>query len=330
MTSNQLVYLTFFIVLLAALAFDLGLLSKKNKTITITQALILTLFWVSLAFEFFAFLWLEQGRKAALEYISAYLMEWSLSVDNIFVFILIFTAFSIQEKDYSRVLLIGILIALILRVLFITAGVAMVESFSWVLYIFGAFLLYTGYKMFTEKQQKQFRPQQNKAYLFLQKLLPLTPQNAHGRFVIKENGRRVYTVLFVTVVLLASIDLVFALDSIPAVLGISRNPLVIYTSNIFAVLGLRSLFFLLKNAVDRFRYLPKGIAVILLFIGLKMLGQHWLDEWLNSTLQILISLAIIFLSISRFHPLVTVKQNRHRPIIPLDFYFLLFPFYFFF
>ena len=146
--TDQLVYLVFGIVLALALVFDLGLLSKKNKKITIKQALIQTFFWVALAFGFFIFMWIEQGQKPALEYLSAYLMEWSLSIDNIFVFILIFNAFAVKEKHYSRVLLIGILMAIILRVLFITVGVAVVSKAEWVLYLFGAFLVYTGYKMF--------------------------------------------------------------------------------------------------------------------------------------------------------------------------------------
>jgi tellurite resistance protein TerC len=312
MTKDQLVYLIFGVVLLAALVFDLGLISKKGQKVTIKQALSQTIFWVALAVGFFIFLWFEEGSKPALEYISAYLMEWSLSVDNIFVFILIFTAFSVKEKNYSRVLLIGILMAIVLRVLFITVGVAIVEKFSWVLYIFGAFLLYTGYKMFSAGEEEQFNPEENKVYLFLKKIMPLASHDGNGKFVVKENGRKLYTTLFVVVILLASIDLVFALDSIPAVLGISRDKLVIYTSNIFAVLGLRSLFFLLRNAVNTFEYLPKGIAVVLIFIGLKMLGEHWINEWISNSVQAFISLAVIILCIvvSIIFSQMKLKKNR--------------------
>jgi tellurite resistance protein TerC len=313
MTKEQLTYLIFGIVLITALVLDLGLVSKKNKTVTIKQALYQTLFWVLLAFGFFIFMWIEEGRKSALEYISAYLMEWSLSVDNIFVFILIFTAFKVKEKNYSRVLLIGILMAIILRVLFITAGVAIVEKFDWVLYIFGAFLLYTGYKMFTAGDEKEFNPEENKVYKFLKKILPLASHDGNGKFMIREKGKPVYTTLFVVVILLASIDLVFALDSIPAVLGISRDNLVIYTSNIFAVLGLRSLFFLLRNAVNKFEYLPQGIAVVLIFIGLKMLGAHWINQWIDNSTQAFISLGMIVLciSISMIYSQMKLKKEKH-------------------
>ncbi len=271
MTPQQLTYLVFGLVLTVALIFDLGLLSKKGETISIKQALIQTCFWVFLAFAFFGFLWFEDGSKVAVEYISAYLMEWSLSIDNIFVFILIFSAFGVKEKSYGRILLIGIVFAIILRVIFITLGVSLVERFNWLLYIFGAFLLYTGYAMFGNDHDEETDPKNNAVYKFLKKFLPITDQYDGEKFVTKINNKKAYTPLFVVVVLVATTDVIFALDSIPAVMGISTNPLVIYTSNIFAVLGLRSLFFLLRGAVSKFDYLPKGIAIVLVFIGIKML-----------------------------------------------------------
>lgn len=298
MTTHQIVYLVFGIVLVLALVFDLGLLSKKNAQITIKQALKQTFFWVTLALGFFVFMWVEEGQKLALEYLSAYLMEWSLSIDNIFVFILIFNSFKVKEKYYSRVLLIGILMAIVFRVLFITIGVALVEQFHWVLYIFGVFLVYTGYKMFTSNEEKEFEPHNTKIYRFLKTYLPLAPHDGEGKYVIRENGKPLYTTLFVVVVLLASIDLVFALDSIPAVMGISRDKLVIYTSNIFAVLGLRSLFFLLRGAVSKFEYLQQGIAIVLVIIGIKMLGEHYINMWVDKSTQVFISLGLIVLCIS--------------------------------
>ncbi len=298
MTVDQITYLVFGIVLVLALVFDLGLLSKKGQTVSIKQALYQTFFWVGLALAFFVFVWIEKGQGLALEYLSAYLMEWSLSIDNIFVFILIFSAFSVKEKNYGRVLLIGILMAIVFRVIFITVGVALVERFHWVLYLFGVFLIYTGYKMFTAGDEEEFNPQESKVYLFLKRLLPLTPHDGNGRFMIRENGKKVYTTLFVVVIMLAAIDLVFALDSIPAVMGISRDKLVIYTSNIFAVLGLRSLFFLLRGAVTKFDYLQQGIAIVLVFIGTKMLAEHWINQWVSKNIQVFISLGVIMLCIS--------------------------------
>jgi len=275
MTTDQIAYLVFGIVLLIAITLDLGLLSKSSAEISIKKALYQTAFWVSLAFAFFVFLWWYEGSTIAVEYLSAYLMEWSLSIDNIFVFILIFSFFDIRKDHVARALLIGILMAIIFRVIFITVGVALVERFSWILYIFGAFLVYTGIKIFTVKQEQEYDPVSNPVYKFLNRFFPIIHEDVSGKLTVKKKGRRFYTNMFVVVVMLATTDIVFALDSIPAVFAISQDKLVIYTSNIFAVLGLRSLFFLLKGAVNKFDYLQQGIAVVLVFIGLKMLVSYW-------------------------------------------------------
>ncbi len=298
MNNEGVTYIVFGIVLLLALVFDLGLLSKKGKEISLKQALYQTFFWVGLALTFFIFIWIKNSQELALEYLSAYLMEWSLSIDNIFVFILIFSAFGVKEKNYGRVLLIGILMAIVFRVIFITVGVALVNKFEWVLYIFGVFLVYTGYKMFTSNKEEEFDPLKSKVYKGIKRVLPLVPHDGGGRFRVKENGKTFYTTLFVVVIMLAAIDLVFALDSIPAVMGISRDKMVIYTSNIFAVLGLRSLFFLLRGAVNKFDFLQQGIAIVLVFIGLKMLGEHWINQWIDKTTQVFISLGMIMVCIS--------------------------------
>ncbi len=298
MTKDQIVYIVFGAVLVLALIFDLGLLSKKNQKITIRQALYQTFFWVGLAIAFFVFMWVEKGPNLALQYLSGYLMEWSLSIDNIFVFILIFTSFSVKEKYYGRVLLIGILMAIVFRVIFITVGVALVEKFHWILYLFGVFLVYTGYKMFTASDDEEFDPHDSKIYKFLKRFLPMVPHDGGGRYRYIENGKPVYTTLFVVVIMLAAIDLVFALDSIPAVMGISSDKLVIYTSNIFAVLGLRSLFFLLRSAVSKFDYLQQGIAIVLVFIGIKMLAESQINKWISKEIQVFISLGVIMVCIS--------------------------------
>jgi len=307
MTKELISYLVFGGVLILALVFDLGLLSKKDKTITIRQALWQTFFWVTLALAFFVYVWIERGQQTALEYISGYLMEWSLSIDNIFVFILIFSSFQVKEKYYGRVLLIGILMAIFFRIIFITAGVALVHKFEWILLLFGAFLVYTGYKMFTASDDEEFDPHDTKAYKFIKRFLPLIPGDHGGKYVVRdEKGKRRYTILFVVVLMLAFIDIVFALDSIPAIMGLvdtseahrADAQLVIYTSNIFAVLGLRSLFFLLRSAVSKFDYLQQGIAVVLAFIGLKMLCAHWINQWIDKTTQVFISLGIILVCLS--------------------------------
>jgi tellurite resistance protein TerC len=313
MDTTQITYLIFGIVILLALVFDLGLLSKKNTIVSIKSALKQTFFWVLLAIGFFVVVWVEKGKVTALEYLSAYLMEWSLSIDNIFVFILIFSAFGVKEKNYGRVLLIGILMAIVFRILFITVGVALVQKFEWLLLIFGAFLVYTGYKMFTTNEDEAFDPKESGVYKFLKKFLPLVPHDGNGKYIVRENGKPAYTTLFVVVVLLAAIDLVFALDSIPAVMGISRDKLVIYTSNIFAVLGLRSLFFLLRGAVSKFDYLQQGIAIVLIFIGIKMLGEHWINQWISKNIQVAISLGVIMLCISGSIFYSLFMQKRKLP-----------------
>lgn len=306
-------YLIFGAVLLVALVFDLGLLSKKSSIISIKQALIQTLFWVILAFAFFGFLWYENGSKTAVEYISAYLMEWSLSIDNIFVFILIFSAFGVKEENYGRILLIGIVFAIVLRIIFITAGVELVNRFSELLYVFGAFLLYTGFAMFKADHDEEMDPKDNKVYKFLKKFLPITDQYDGSKFSTLINKKKFYTPLFVVVVMVATTDIVFALDSIPAVMGISTDKLVIYTSNIFAVLGLRSLFFLLRGAVSKFDYLPKGIAIVLVFIGVKMLlpllqyagvDKHYthLPVWLSLLVIVLCITGSIWYSVIKKNP----------------------------
>jgi tellurite resistance protein TerC len=313
MDPKQIVYIVFGAVIFLALLLDLGLLSKKNTVVSIKNALIQTIFWVLLALGFCIFIWYERGDKIALEYISAYLMEWSLSIDNIFVFILIFTSFDVKEKYYGRVLLIGIMMAILFRIAFITAGVALVERFHWIMYIFGLFLLYTGYKMFGADGDEEFDPHDSKIYRYLKKILPLAPHDGNGRYVVKENGKRMYTSLFVVVVLLAAIDLVFALDSIPAVMGISRDKMVIYTSNTFAVLGLRSLFFLLRGAVSKFDYLQEGIAIVLIFIGIKMLTEHWIDQLVSKSTQVWISLGLIVICISG-SILFSIYHDKKKPV----------------
>lgn len=276
-----------------AVTLDLGLLSKRSAEISIKKAFGQTFFWVVLAFAFGAFLWWREDSVVSLEYLSAYLMEWSLSIDNIFVFILIFTYFKIRSDHVARALLIGILMAIVLRVIFITVGVVLVEQFHWILYIFGAFLVYTGIKVFTVDSEEEFNPLENPVYRLINRVLPIDHRDASGKFAVRRTGKRYFTNMFVVMVLLATTDIVFALDSIPAVFAISQNRLVIYTSNTFAVLGLRSLFFLLRGAVARFEYLQQGIAVVLIFIGAKMLAENWLYRFFTKNELVVISLLVI-------------------------------------
>ncbi|MEO7312176.1 MAG: TerC/Alx family metal homeostasis membrane protein [Chitinophagaceae bacterium] len=298
MNTTQVTYLVFGIVIVAALGFDLGLISKKGKVITIRQALLQTLFWVGLSVLFFGYLWLEKGGYMATKFITAYLMEWSLSIDNIFVFILIFSFFKVKEKDAGRALLIGILLAIVFRIVFIALGIELIDRFHWLLYLFGAFLLYTGIKLFIKKDEEEFNPGESGIYKWAKKALRITDEPAKGRFFIRKDNKRFFTNLALVVVMLAATDIVFALDSIPTVVSLVRETatkpftaeeiLVIYSSNIFAVLGLRSLFFLLRGAVNKFDFLQQGIAVVLVFIGVKML-----IEFFDIKIPIFISLVVI-------------------------------------
>jgi tellurite resistance protein TerC len=298
MSTVQIAYLVFGIVILVALVFDLGLLSKNNKAVSLKLALYQTLFWVGLSLIFFGFLWWEESSVAAVKYITAYLMEWSLSIDNIFVFILIFSFFKVKELDAGRALLVGILLAIIFRILFIALGIELINRFHWLMYLFGAFLLYTGFKLFFQKNESEFDPAHTRVYQWATRLLRVSNDEPNGRYWLRQDNKLFFTRLSLVVLMLAATDIVFALDSIPTVVSLVRdNPkipfsssdiLVIYSSNIFAVLGLRSLFFLLQGAVNKFDFLQQGIAVVLVFIGVKML-----IEYFDIHIPIFISLGVI-------------------------------------
>ena len=285
MTVDQITYLTFGLVLIVALVLDLGLMSKKNTAVSMKKALYQTLFWVGLSVAFCIFLWFEKTPIVATKYFTAYLMEWSLSIDNIFVFILIFTYFKVNENDAGRALLIGILLAIVFRIIFIALGIELINRFHWILYVFGFFLLYTGYQLFFKKDEAEFDPGETKIYKVINKFFRVTLIEPNGRYLVNLHGKVYFTTLSVVVLMLAAVDVAFALDSIPTVVSLVREKaeaafssddiLVIYSSNIFAVLGLRSLFFLLKGAVDKFDYLQQGIAIVLIFIGVKMLIEYF-------------------------------------------------------
>ena len=302
MNNGMLIYGVFGAVILLALVFDLGLLSKKNTLVTLTNAMVQTVFWVILALAFGAFIWFENGSNDALQYVSAYLLEWSLSIDNIFVFIIIFSFFGVKKHDYSRVLLLGILMAIVFRILFIALGSGLVARFDWIMYIFGVFLLYTGGKMFSSSDEAEFDPEQSFAFKMMKRFMPTTNAEPNGRFFIKKNNKILFTKLSMVVVMLGLIDIVFAVDSIPAVFSIIPDPnkkLLIYSSNIFAVLGLRSLFFLLRGAASRFDFLQQGIAIVLIFIGVKMLVVKWvhLPVWVSLLMIVICISGSIFYSI---------------------------------
>jgi len=321
MTVDQITYLTFGVVLVGALLLDLGLMSKKNESISIKKALIQTIFWVGLSVAFAIFLWFEKTPLTATKYFTAYLMEWSLSIDNIFVFILIFTFFNVEEGDAGRALLIGILLAIVFRIIFIAIGIELIDRFHWILYLFGFFLLYTGYKLFFKKDEAEFDPANTKIYKWINKYFRVSLIEPKGRYIFNLHGKVYFTTLSVVVIILASVDIAFALDSIPTVVSLVRQDpkvpfssddiMVIYSSNIFAILGLRSLFFLLKGAANKFDFLQQGIAVVLIFIGIKML-----IEYFHIHIDILISLAVIVICLVTS---IIYSQHHNRRKAKADF-----------
>ena len=294
-----MLYIVFCSVVVIALIFDLGVLNKKNKIISLKAALLQSVFWVILSLAFCGFILYENeggnGKADSILYISAYLLEKSLSIDNIFVFIIIFSFFKIKENDYGRALLLGILMAIVFRIIFIALGSELVARFDWIMYVFGAFLLYTGIKMYSSKQEEEFNPEKSWTYRLMKKFMRTTNEEPNGRFIIIKNKKVYFTKLSMVVLMLGLIDIVFAVDSIPAVFSIIPDPekkLLIYSSNIFAVLGLRALFFLLRGAANKFDYLQQGISIVLLYIGVKMLIVKWIH------IPVWISLLVIVVCIS--------------------------------
>jgi tellurite resistance protein TerC len=272
------------------LALDLGVFHKKAHAITLKEAAIWSLVWVCLACLFGAGLYRFYGSDRALEFITGYLIEKSLSVDNIFVFVMLFAAFAVPAQYQHRVLFWGVFGALLLRALFIVAGTALLQRFHWVIYVFGLALVGTGIKVALEKEA-EVHPEKSRAILLIKRFLPVVPRFSGASFTLVENGKRYATPLLLTLVAVEITDVIFALDSIPAIFGVTRDPFIVFTSNIFAILGLRSMYFLLAGVVHKFFYLKFGLAIVLVFVGLKMLLSKFYE------LPIWISLIVIAVAI---------------------------------
>lgn len=297
-------WVAFHLVVLVALAVDL-FSDRGHDRISLPSAIRRSLLWVALSLSFNAFVWFWQGKDQAMDFLAGYLIEYSLSVDNIFVFSLIFAYFRVPPRYEHRVLIWGILGALMMRAIMIGLGVALVSRFHFVIYIFGAFLLVTGVRMLIGKSQ-QIDLEHNFVLRTVRRLLPVTTDYHGPKFIALVGGRNTLTPLALVLIVIEVMDLVFAVDSIPAVLAITRDTFIVYTSNICAILGLRSLYFLLANLVNRFIYLRIGLAVILCFVGLKMLAEHWIKipTWLSLVfiLVVLTVTAIASLSATRKKP----------------------------
>lgn len=263
-------WIAFNLFVILMLALDLGVFHRRAHVIALKEALGWSIFWIALAVLFNVGVYFWFGPTAALEFLTGYLIEKSLSMDNIFVFVLIFSYFRVPPLYQHKVLFWGILGALIMRFLFILAGVTLIQKFHWMIYVFGVILIVTGARMAREKE-KEIHPERNPLLRLARRFVPITRRYVDGRFFIRRMGRTMATPLFVVVLIVETTDIVFAVDSIPAILAITHDPFIVYTSNVFAILGLRALYFALAGLVRIFHYLHYGLSVILVFVGVKML-----------------------------------------------------------
>jgi tellurite resistance protein TerC len=307
-------------IIILFLVLDLGLFHKQAHRITTRSALYQSIFWVliSTLFGFFIYLYDDDsagtgvsGAEAAIEYFSAYLTEYALSVDNIFVILLILKYFKVKEEYYHKILFWGILGAIVFRAIFIFVGALLIHKFQWILYIFGVFLIYSGIRIYFEDGDEKIEPEKNPILKFCRRYLPISNDDHGGNFAIRENGKLLFTPLFLVIVLIETTDLIFAVDSIPAAFAITQNPFLIYTSNIFAVMGLRAMFFLLAGIIDKFYLLQKGLSIILFFIGAKMLLEIWHID-VNVYLSFTVIIATLTLSIV-FSVLIPRKAEKTEP-----------------
>ena len=270
MSSQVLWWIAFGVIVLVLLVLDLKVFHRKSRVITLKESLLWTAFWVALALLFNLGIYLWRGHGPALEFLTCYLIEESLSVDNLFVFLLVFSYFAVAPAYQHKVLFWGIIGAIIMRLAFIEVGVTLLERFDWVFYIFGAFLVVTAIRMAFQRDEK-IDPEKNVVLRLFRRFVPVTSSYEEDRFFVKRAGRYIATPLFIVVLVVETTDLVFALDSIPAALAITLDPFIVYTANIFAILGLRSLYFALAGVMRLFHYLRYGLVIVLIFVGVKML-----------------------------------------------------------
>jgi len=273
MSESWLEFWLFNAFVIALLLLDLGVFQKKSHIIKMKEALIMSGIWISIALLFNVYVFYAHGGQKALEFFTGYIVEKSLSVDNLFVFLTIFSFFAVPAAFQQKVLFLGIVIAMILRGIFIFAGISLIEKFSWLIYVFGVFLIYTGIRIYIQKN-KEKKPGQGEFIKFLEKILPLSKNYDGSRFTTKENGKSLFTRLFLVFIVINFVDVLFAFDSIPAIFGITLDPFIVYSSNIFAVLGLRALYFVLAEAAATFYYVNHALAFILVFVGGKMLASN--------------------------------------------------------
>ena len=301
--GNPWLWVAFLSVILALLALDLGIFHKKDQVVPAREAMAWVAVWATLAMLFDAFVWWRFGAPKAIDFLTGYLIEMSLSVDNLFVFVIVFTTFRIPPHLQHRVLFWGILTALVLRGAMILAGTALLQRFHWLIYLFGAFLLLTGVKLFFHKEEAH-HPEHSWAFRLLRKVVPATPTLQGNHFFVREGGRHLATPMFLCLALIEVSDVVFAIDSVPAIFGVTLDPFIVFTSNIFAILGLRSMYFALAHLLGRFEYLKTGLALVLVFIGVKMSISGWVH------IHSVLSLAVVasLLGTSMIYSLVKTRR----------------------
>lgn len=298
MTTEIYFWIGFVVFLALMLAIDLGIFHRKSHTVTFKESLGWTLVWIMLAMMFAAIVYFWKGSEKAIEFITGYVIELSLSVDNLFIFILVFSYFRVPQQYQHKVLFWGILGALVMRVIFIFAGVALISKFHWIIYIFGAIIIISGIKMLFQKDKK-IEPEKNPLIRFVKKMIPVTHEYHGDSFFIKlKNGAWAATPLFIVLVFIEITDLIFAIDSIPAILAITTDTFIVFTSNAFAILGLRSLYFALAGMLNLFRFLHIGLSLVLIFIGLKMVLSDIYKVPIEYALLIVLSILLTSISAS--------------------------------
>jgi len=306
MSEQTILWLGFGALMTIMFALDLGIFNRTSHEIRFREALAWTITWVTLALAFNAWIYYEMGPTKALEFFTGYLIEESLSVDNLFVFIMIFSYFHITKRHQPKILKWGIIGALLMRAVFIFAGIELIERFHWMIYLFGAILVITGLKMAFGKEG-EIKPENNLLVRLVRRFVPVTKRIRDDRFFVRRQGITAATPLFLTLLVVESSDVIFAVDSIPAVLAVTHDPFIVYTSNVFAIMGLRSLYYLLAHVMEMFVYLKLGISFILAFVGVKML---LVDIWhipIHFSLGVIVGALAIAILTS-----VTIGKQRHQ------------------
>ncbi len=301
MGKEVFAWVGFIIFILIMLVVDLGVFQRKSHEIKVKESLLLMGFWISLALLFNLGIYLIRGPRPALEFLTGYLIEESLSVDNIFVFLMIFSYFSVPPFVQRKALVCGILGAIVLRAVFILTGLTLIHRFHWLIYVFGGVLVWTGIKMFSAPK-KEMEPEKNPVLKLFRKFVPVTKDYEGDRFFVKRAGQYLATPLLVVLIVIETTDLIFAVDSIPAVFGVTLDPFIVYTSNIFAILGLRALYFALAGMIKRFHFLSYGLSVILTFIGLKMVLSYFFIVPIHIALSLVVGILVFSIAASLVYP----------------------------